>query len=251
MVTVGCGGNINPLDIYFRGEDPVTPGEEAAAEVERVLGQPMEPLAGTPQIRVARFDLPLQPAPGLAHWKAQRDWFSQTMTAQLKRGEPLATTIPYMVQTWTFSDDLNIVFLAGEVHVQYGLRLKEAFPGGRLWVNAYAHDSPAYIPAAEEIPEGGWVSHQLRRAGPARSRGRRSDLRAGQNPFAAERRPRFRSLNPAVTTSQYFEINLRAHVFTSNFPAGCLVGRYSRGRFGPSSDRKRRDLGHGFRGRRD
>ncbi|MCF3650593.1 sulfatase-like hydrolase/transferase [Synoicihabitans lomoniglobus] len=156
MVTVGCGGNINPLDIHFRGEDPVTPGEEAAAEVERVLGQPMEPLAGTPQVRVARFDLPLQPVPDLAHWEKRKDWFSRTMTARLQRGEPVATSIPYMVQTWTFADELNIVFLAGEVHVQYGLRLKKEFPGGRLWVNAYAHDSPAYIPAADEIPEGGW-----------------------------------------------------------------------------------------------
>lgn len=156
LVTVGCGGNINPLDIYFRGEDPVTPGEEAAMEVERVLRQPMQPLADTPQLRMARFDLPLQRAPELSHWEKQKDWFSRTMTAQLKRGEPLATTIPYMVQTWTFGEDLTIVFLAGEVHVQYGLRLKEAYPGGRLWVNAYANDSPAYIPAAAELPEGGW-----------------------------------------------------------------------------------------------
>ena len=156
MVTIGCGGNINPLDIYFRGEDPVTPGEEAAAEVERVLGQPMQPLAGTPKVQVARFNLPLQPAPDLAYWETQKDWFSRTIVERLKRGDALATSIPYMVQTWTFADDLAVVFLAGEVHVQYGLRLKAEFPVGRIWVNAYANDSPAYLPAAEEISEGGW-----------------------------------------------------------------------------------------------
>lgn len=156
MVTVGCGGNINPLDIYFRGEDPVTPGEEAAAEVERILGLPMQPLAGTPKTRMIRFDLPLQPAPNLAEWEQGKDWFSRTMAAQLKRGESLASSLPYMVQTWTFGRDLAIVFLAGEVHVQYGLRLKEELAGERIWVNAYANDSPAYIPAAVELPEGGW-----------------------------------------------------------------------------------------------
>ncbi len=156
MVTIGCSGNINPLDIYFRGEDPVAPGEEAAAEVERLLGQPMQPLVGVPAARFSRFDLPLQDAPDLAEWEKAQDWFSRTMADRLRRGETLETTIPYAVQTWTFGDDLAVVFLAGEVHAQYGLRLKAELDGTRIWVNSYANATPAYIPAAVEIPEGGW-----------------------------------------------------------------------------------------------
>jgi hypothetical protein len=41
VVTVGCAGNINPKDAFFRGEDPETPGRSAAAEVQRVLSGPM------------------------------------------------------------------------------------------------------------------------------------------------------------------------------------------------------------------
>ena len=165
----GCAGDINPLDRYFKGEDPVTPGILAAAEVERILASPLQPLTGVPQTKLARFSLPLQAAPGVEHWAEQKDWYSRTMLEQLQRGEALPTTMPYVAQTWTFASDLTIVFLAGEVFADYGLRLKRDFQGKNLWVNGYANDVRAYIPTAAAIPQGGWGSRrfpaQLRRAG--------------------------------------------------------------------------------------
>jgi uncharacterized sulfatase len=156
LFTIGCAGNINPLDKYFTGQDPATPGAEAAAEVERLLGLPMQALTGAPQTKVARFELPLQDAPGQEYWAGQKDWYSRTVLAQLQRREALPKSIPYVVQTWTFADDLTIVFLAGEVFADYGLRLKRDFLGKNLWVNAYANDVRAYIPTAAALPEGGW-----------------------------------------------------------------------------------------------
>lgn len=152
----GCAGDINPVDRYFKGEDPETPGTLAAAEVERILASPLQPVHGAPQTRLARFALPLQAAPGAEQWKEQKDWYSRTMLEQLQRGEPLPTTMPYVAQTWTFAGDLTIVFLAGEVFSEYGLRLKRDFQGKNLWVNAYANDVRAYIPTAATLPEGGW-----------------------------------------------------------------------------------------------
>jgi len=60
------------------------------------------------------------------------------------------------VQTWTFGDDLAMVFLAGEVVVDYSLRLKREFDASRLWINAYANDVPCYIPSERILKEGGY-----------------------------------------------------------------------------------------------
>src|SRR5207237_433191 len=49
-----------------------------------------------------------------------------------------------------------LVFLAGEVVVDYELRLKKEFDSTRLWVNAYANDVPCYIPSKRVLAEGGY-----------------------------------------------------------------------------------------------
>jgi hypothetical protein len=47
-----------------------------------------------------------------------------------------------------------MVFLAGEVVVDYSLRLKAGYD--RLWVTAYANDVPCYIPSSRILKEGGY-----------------------------------------------------------------------------------------------
>jgi hypothetical protein len=49
-----------------------------------------------------------------------------------------------------------MVFLAGEVVVDYSLRLKREFDSSRLWINAYANDVPCYIPSERILKEGGY-----------------------------------------------------------------------------------------------
>ena len=49
---------------------------------------------------------------------------ARTLIERLDRGEPIHTTVPYVVQTWSFGDDMAMVFLAGEVVVDYALRIK-------------------------------------------------------------------------------------------------------------------------------
>ncbi len=156
LVTIGCAGDINPKDIYFRGQDPLTPGRQAAAVVQEVLAAPMRPLHGAPESKLVRFELPLQKPAGAAYWERHDNMFARSQLERLKRGETLDDSIPYVVQTWLFGHDLAMVFLAGEVFSGYGLRLKEELDAGRIWVNAYSNDSPAYIPTAEALPQGGW-----------------------------------------------------------------------------------------------
>jgi hypothetical protein len=68
----------------------------------------------------------------------------------------LPKEIPYYINTWSFGDDLAMVFLPGEVVADYGLRLKKEYPGKRLWVNAYSNDLPCYIPSERVLKNGGY-----------------------------------------------------------------------------------------------
>ena len=49
-----------------------------------------------------------------------------------------------------------MVFLPGEVVVDYSIRLKEMFDAERLWINAYANDLPCYIASRRLYDEGGY-----------------------------------------------------------------------------------------------
>ena len=77
------------------------------------------------------IELPLEPLPGRA---AIAERTKQRRRRRVLRPDPESngstaasrcrTTVPYVVQTWCFGDDMAMVFLAGEVVVDYALRLK-------------------------------------------------------------------------------------------------------------------------------
>ncbi len=127
LVAIGCGGDANP---YPRGsmEDVERHGATMAEEVSRVLADSLTPLPEAP--RGARTEVALPFADG---------------------GE-----LPYTIQTWTFGDELAMVFLPGEVTVDYALRFKRELDEERLWVNAYANGAPCYIASSRVIAEGGY-----------------------------------------------------------------------------------------------
>ena len=49
-----------------------------------------------------------------------------------------------------------MIFLAGEVCVDYSLRLKRELDSRRIWVNAYSNDFGCYIPSERLVREGGY-----------------------------------------------------------------------------------------------
>jgi hypothetical protein len=51
-------------------------------------------------------------------------------------------------------------FLAGEVVVDYALRLKWEIDRNRLWIAAYSNDIPCYIPSRRILSEGGYEADQ-------------------------------------------------------------------------------------------
>ena len=60
------------------------------------------------------------------------------------------------MSVWKFSNDLAMVFLAGEVVGDYSVRLKRELDWSRLWLNAWANDMPGYIPSRRILREGGY-----------------------------------------------------------------------------------------------
>lgn len=161
LVAIGCGADANPSP---RGTHEMARqhGRTLADEVNRLLPAVRRV---SPQItaRLARIDLPLAGVPSEAELQQQAEqagvagsrarWFLE----QFKQGTPVPTTVPdYPVQTWCFGDDLAMVFLGGEVVVDYALRMNDMFDGSRLWINAYSNDVPCYIASARLLREGGY-----------------------------------------------------------------------------------------------
>jgi hypothetical protein len=165
LITIGCGADANPEP---RGQDADARahGEAVAREVGRVLGGALRPLDAAPASRVVRTALPFAPAPTREQLAARatepgaagmhaRHWLGR-----LDAGESLPTTLPYVVQSITFGDDLAMVFLAGEVVVDYALLLRAEGDPGRLWITAYANDVPCYIASRRILDEGGYEADQ-------------------------------------------------------------------------------------------
>jgi putative membrane-bound dehydrogenase-like protein len=164
LVSIGCGGDSNPSSrAPGNGTDIVArQGAEIAAEVKRLLQGYLTPITGKLSAASRRIELPLDTLPTRAQWaeRAKRNdavgYHARVQLGRLDRGEALRTKIDYRIETWAFGDSLAMVFLRGEVVVDYSLRLKRELDGLRLWINAYANDAPCYIPSERVLREGGY-----------------------------------------------------------------------------------------------
>ena len=164
MVSIGCGADSNPSPrggADFGRTLSRLHGRAAAAELDLLLPQGTE-LTVPPTCRYREFPLPFETLPDRAGWEQRAKqsgivgYHARRNLQRLDRGESLPTTLPYRVQTWSFGDRLSMVFLAGEVVVDYALRLQRDYDPDRLWINAYANDVPCYIPSRRILSEGGY-----------------------------------------------------------------------------------------------
>lgn len=159
MIAIGCGADANPQP---RGaiEHVDQHGQAIADEVARVLADDLTPIRHGPQGDVENVALPFEPITREELVERTDDplfgYSASMLLEDLERGEPVPTELDYPIQTWTFGDTLAMVFLPGEVVADYAIRLKGELDGSRLWVNAYANESPSYIASARVIGEGGY-----------------------------------------------------------------------------------------------
>ncbi len=164
LTAVGCGADQNPIPRRTL-ELAREYGSQLAAEAARLARSKLIPLSQTPQVSARSIQLPLGTPPTREMWQtlASSPTSSAAIAYQARRnldrlqhGESLPNSLPYLIQTWSFGEDLAMVFLPGEVVVDYSLRFKTEFDHRRLWINAYSNDLTCYIPSKRVLDEGGY-----------------------------------------------------------------------------------------------
>ncbi len=153
LVGIGCGGDIRPWP-GGSTEEASARGAEIAAEVGRLLAAPLRPLGPVTTAHYRRIALPLESTDGPAGAPATAA--ANRVREEIAKAGPRPVGVPYPVQMWNFGGDLAMIFLAGEVVVDYSLRLRQELAPGRIWINAYANSVPCYIASKRLHAEGGY-----------------------------------------------------------------------------------------------
>lgn len=169
LVCLGCGADANP-EPRNKWEYAPQHGRTMADEVKRLLAGKFKPITPKLTVKCRQIQLPFDTLPTREEFQSRvakgeakkaKGWdkrmgaHAQAMLTLMDRGA-LPAAIEYRVTTWTFGDDLGMVFLPGEVVVDYALRLKKELDGSRLWITAYANDVPCYIVSRRILKEGGY-----------------------------------------------------------------------------------------------
>ncbi len=161
LCTIGCGADANPEP---RGSLDATKlhGRTLAAEVQRVVDADMQSIESPIDARfdyaALSFDLPtqeeLQQRAGDSNPQTKRH--AENLLQVLKEEGRLPATYPVPIQSWQFGDQMTMIFLGGEVVVDYAIRLKKTLDDPKLWVTAYANDVLGYIASERMRIEGGY-----------------------------------------------------------------------------------------------
>lgn len=170
MVTIGCGADQNSSP-RMNSEDPKknfeyvhNQGKSIADEVERLMKSNQEwkvlSEAPTGQLTYHTLKFAEEPDPRELAKDAMTEGrsanYSRLLLSRMARSEEIPMEFDYPVQVWNFGEDFSMVFLAGEVVVDYGLRLKKVLGSSNVWINSYANDMPCYIASRRVIGEGGY-----------------------------------------------------------------------------------------------
>lgn len=160
MFMMGCGADANPEP---RGqlEMAVQHGNALAASVATILAGSLAPVRGGIKTAYAPVTLPLEPLTReqlqtqLQDKDKYRRAHAERWLARLDRDKTVLRDYPYPVQVIQLGE-VTFIALAGEVVVDYVLRLKRELGAQSLWVVAYCNDVMAYIPSARILQEGGY-----------------------------------------------------------------------------------------------
>lgn len=160
LFVTGCGADQNP---YPRGKLEMAQqhGRTLALAVEAALMPKARAVAGPLRLGLQEIPLEMVPTPREELQKMQRGGayekrYATRLLEKYAKGEPVSTTYPYLIQAVRLGDDLLLIALAGEVTVDYSLRLKREIAGPAVWVAGYANDVFGYVPSARVIQEGGY-----------------------------------------------------------------------------------------------
>ncbi len=165
LCTIGCGADQNPQrdnDATKAKALAVAQGKEVADEVSRIIAEPMSEVTAALRTSFGYAGLPVD-RPTVPELKTQLDdrrpqfrRHAQNMLDLRERMGRLPETYPAPVQVWSFGDQLCMVFLGGEVVVDYALRLKQEIRSKLVWLSSYSNDLFGYVASERVRREGGY-----------------------------------------------------------------------------------------------
>lgn len=162
LFVTGCGADANPLprrSVQMARHY----GQILAYAVDLVLGREMAPVRGPLKSAFERVAIPFSKPPSRGELEARvgretgmRQRHAQYLLDRIEREGRLPDSYPYPIQVWQFGNDLTLIHLAGEVVVDFSLRLKGAHGWDTVWVAGYSNEVFAYIPSLRVLKEGGY-----------------------------------------------------------------------------------------------
>lgn len=162
LFLAGCGGDQNPqprrtLELARQHGRALANGVEAA-----LIATP-QPVGGPLRVAWEEVSLEFAPPPDRDELLRQKESDNRyvrrhaaLLLDELERNGAIRTTYPYPIQVARFGDDLILVALAGEVVVDYSLRLKRELARPAVWIAAYSNDVFGYVPSVRVLEEGGY-----------------------------------------------------------------------------------------------
>lgn len=162
MFWAGCGGDQNPLP-RRKVELAKEYGEQLAAAVSKALAANAPALPSKLATHYTEVELPLGTLPTQADLESQAQDKNQYLAArakhflaELEAGREVPQSYPYPIGAWKLGDEIDWLFLGGEVVVDFAIRLKSERNDSDTWVAGYTNDVMAYIPSRRVLLEGGY-----------------------------------------------------------------------------------------------
>jgi hypothetical protein len=162
LFMIGCGGDQNPtprrtLDWAKQH------GQALANAVEAALVTRPRLVRGPLRVALDEVSLELTDPPSVEQLRQQAksaDKYerrnAEELLAELEKTGRVSTVYPYLVHVAQFGDGLTMIGLAGEVVVDYSLRLKAELAGAPVWVAGYCNDVFGYVPSQRVLQDGGY-----------------------------------------------------------------------------------------------
>lgn len=176
LCTIGCGADANPERDRSRAfQIAQAQGREIADAIEGLIDGDLTELTEAPRATFGYAGLPIdRPSvdelrESLNNSQPQIRQHAENMLALKERMGRLPETYPMPIQVWRFGDQFAMVFLGGEVVVDYAFRIRKelseelaakpgnvASPKTPIWVTAYSNDVFAYVASERMRDEGGY-----------------------------------------------------------------------------------------------
>ncbi|MCA9030716.1 MAG: neutral/alkaline non-lysosomal ceramidase N-terminal domain-containing protein [Planctomycetaceae bacterium] len=162
LCCIGCGADQNPPRERDKAlEYAKAEGEEITEEVDALLAKNWTEVGGLTTSHFGFAGLPIDRPPldemrkALESPRRQVRHHAEVMLETQARMGRLPESYPMPIHVWKFDDEFSMVFLGGEVCVEYAQRIKKEL-GENVWVSAYSNDVFAYVAPERMRAEGGY-----------------------------------------------------------------------------------------------